>query len=243
MTDTAHALQTTPLVYPARMQWIEVPTNETTFELYGRFIDAVDNERRGRPRWAHIELYEFLDTDETHNERNPKPELRTYGQVIYLIHTMGHSVVYHEFDSDCNKGVEVEVQYFPERAEFPLDELEPCEKCVPPPLDYIRRDDGEIEWGGATPPGTKFDLEVLRHTPIFCPTAEDVLDGLRRHIKIPCGICGGLGKVTGMPCEACDGRGFTNGPKTLTSPGARLVEKVKFKDPRIRKAVEKKKRL
>jgi hypothetical protein len=209
---------------PSDFSHFEIETPDGVLEFDGKLLGVIDNERRGRPRWAEIELYKYLVTD----TGDP-------GQQAYLLHTMGHSVVYHAEGSHCNRGVAVPVEEFRLRAEFP-DDLEPC-------ADTLTR--GNVtskgchpaDWRDA-PAGTLFELEVLRHTKIICPTAEDALDWLRRPSKVPCGACESRGVVMSLPCPACHGRGFTaTGKPVLTAPGQRLVEIARFRDPDIERAV------
>lgn len=220
----------TPLAIPEYMELITIPTMDGTIELHGIMLGVVDNERRGRPRWAEIELYKYIDTDIAHISDNP--DLNTYSQTLYLLHTMGHSVVYHRHEGDCNKGVAVAVEDFTERAEFPRD-LEPCEECLPD------------DWH-SSPTGTIYDLEVLRHLIYKCRTAEATLERLRRPSKQTCPHCQGSGsypKFTRQLCDDCHGKGWVSGPPVLSSPGQRLVEIVKYKDPAIRAAAQRTVRL
>ena len=222
---------TEPVTIPKGMNLIQIPTTDGTIELYGRLLGVVDNERRGRPRWAEIELLEYVDTDTAHISENP--DLNTYGQQLYLLHTMGHSVVYHRHDADCNKGVAVYRADFPFRAEFPVEDLEPCEECQPPYLENIT-------------PDTMMNLEVLRHLIYKCKSAEVVLEKLRRPSRVTCPQCYGVGsypKFTRQVCNQCNAKGYVAGPPTLSSPGQRLVEIAKWKDPAIRAAVSRPVRL
>jgi hypothetical protein len=226
----------TPLTIPQGMKLIQIPTMDGVIELNGRLLGVVDNERRGRPRWAEIELYDYIDTDRSHVAPEPSVDdhevIATYGQRLYLLHTMGHSVVYHRHDGDCNKGVAIPVEDFPERAEFPRD-LEACEDCRP--LDWQKM-----------PEGTIYDLEVLRHLIYKCRTPEAVLERLRRPSKVTCDRCNGSGSYppfTRQVCDECRGRGWVSGPPALSAPGSRLIEMVKFKDPAIRQAAQRTVRL
>lgn len=239
MTHTAPGNNTVNLDIPAGMKLIRIPTEDGTWELYGCRLDSIDNDRRDRPRWAEIGLLQYFDTNPLHDRNCPDPEWRgKYGTQVWLIHTMGHSVLYHVNNSECNKGVEFPVEEFPDRSEFRVEELEPCEKCQPPELDFTRDDRGGIVWGPATPPGMLLDLEMLWHTVVPCPAPELVLANLRRPVKTPCVTCGGSGKAGEGRCEVCGGRGLTLGALTLTSPGKRLLQKVKYKDPAIRRAMQ-----
>jgi hypothetical protein len=218
------------LIIPDDMKLIRIETTDQPQEFYGRLLGVVDNERHGRPRWAEIELYRYVDTDPAHISDNP--DLNTYGGQMYLLHTMGHSVLYHRHEGDCNKGIAIAAEDFPNRAEFPRD-LEPCEECEPD------------NWK-AGPATTIFDLEVIRHTIKKFRNAEAVLDGLRRRYKIVCDQCNGAGSFppfTRQLCDRCHGRREIEGPPLLTAPGIRLVEQVKWKDREIREAIQKPVRL
>jgi hypothetical protein len=149
---------------PSDMKQISIETMDGTLEFHGKLLGVVDNERRGRPRWAEIELYKYIDTDPAHISLNP--DLNTYGQQLYLLHTMGHSVVYHTPSGNCNRGILVPVKEIQDRAEFPHD-LEPCEECNPLRWEY-------------SPEDSTVEVEVLRHLVYKCRTAEDVLAKLRR---------------------------------------------------------------
>ena len=203
------------LVIPGDFSHIEIATPDGTLSFDGKLLDVVDNERRGRPRWAEIELYKYIVTE-------PGDEL--YGRQVYLLHTMGHSVVYHRHESDCNRGIAVPVEEFRIRAEFP-DDLEPCQDSYLGGR-LISRGCYPGDWRNA-PKETMFDLEVLRHTYFKCPTADDVLRQLRR--RKPCRECDAQG------CHACHGKGFT---EALSAPGQRLVEMVRFKEPEIARAAQ-----
>lgn len=206
----------------------EIESADGTLEFDGKLLGTVNNERRGRSRWAEIVLYKYLISD---------PADPRYGQQAYLLHTMGHSVVYHRHDSACGQGVPVPVEEFPLRAEFP-DDLEPC-------TDTLVR--GRVVASGCYPPdwtkakaGTVFDLEVLRHLQYFCPTADDVLHQLRRPSRELCEACGGDGSIANgvrrVACSACHGKGSVPGEPALSAPGQRLIEIVRFRDPDIARA-------
>lgn len=206
-------------------QVIETP--DGTLEFKGKLLGVIDNERRGRPRWAEIELWKYAVTDQG--------DLR-YGQQAYLLHTMGHSVVYHRHEASCNRGVAVPVEEFPLRAEFPSD-LEPCDDTIVRG-NVVQKGCHPGDWQ-RMPAGTLLDLEVLRHLQFFCPTADDVLKQLRRPSRVSCETCGGEAVITHqrIPCPTCHGRGYTPGEPVLSAPGQRLVEMVRFRDPDLARAV------
>lgn len=216
-------------VIPEDFEHHVIETPDGTLEFSGKLLGVIDNERRGRPRWAEIELWKYAITDE-HDIR--------YGQQAYLLHTMGHSVVYHRHEAACNRGVAVPVEEFRLRAEFP-DDLEPCDDTVVRG-NVVQRGCHPGDWRDM-PYGTLLDLEVLRHLQFFCPTADDVLSQLRRPSRVSCAMCGGEAVVMGegrrVPCPSCHGRGYTPGEPVLSAPGQRLVEMVRFRDPDLARAV------
>lgn len=205
---------------------IEIPTPDGTIRFMGELIDVVDNERRGRPRWAEIELYRYVITD----PRSPE-----CGAKRYLLHTMGHSVIYHRHESACNKGISVPVEEFETRAEFP-DDLEPCRDVVSRGR-VISRGCYPEDWQTAEE-GTMFDLEVVRHTNFFCPTPEAVMEQLRRAARKTCTGCDGRRTMNGEPCPVCEGRGYLYGERELSAPGQRLVEMARARDEGIAKAAD-----
>lgn len=240
----------TPLTIPRDMQRIIIPGMPPT-EIQGKLLGNIDNDRRGRPRWAELELYRYIDTNSAHI--SDRPELSTYAHELYLLHTMGHSVVYHRLECDSNRGVEAAAAEFAEIAEFP-DDLEPCANeyvkgrlipgCYPPPMSYDGASGSYRLADGSEVPGTaRFRVEVIRHVTYKCRDADAVLERLSRPSKTTCDVCNGGRQVAGEQCWRCEGSGFIAGPPALTAPGARLIETVKWKDPDIRQAAERTVRL
>jgi hypothetical protein len=198
---------------------------EPPWELWGTYLGGVDNERSSKPRWAELRLYQYLDTDPSHHSANPS--LNTYGQVLYLLYTLGHSAAFHWADGECNRGIAVPVEEFSHRAEFPVDELEPCQICRPPAL-------ADVE------PGTVLGLEILRHTFFKCRDAEALIERLKRPSKETCDQCHGrkvYPPMTRQQCGECRGRGYVDGELVISAPGARLLALVKDKDPEIARAM------
>lgn len=225
------------LTIPRGMKWTVVAGTPPT-EICGKLLGNVDNDRLSRPRWAELELFRYIDTNPGHD---------TYGHELYLLHTMGHSLVYHRLDCDSNRGIEAPAGKFPEIAEFP-DDLEPCADeyvkgrqvpgCYPP------------DWR-KVPPATKLRVEVIRHVTIKCRNADAVIERLSRPSKTTCDICNGSRKIASVvgqemvtaQCWKCDGQGWMPGPPALTAPGGRLIETVKYEDDAIREAAGRKVRL
>jgi hypothetical protein len=192
----------------AGMRHFELPAGEETLDFTGRLLAAVDNDRGDRPRWAELRLYKILDSTE--------------GKEIWLIYTIGHTLVYHCGNSPCNRGIPVPVEEFAARAEDPGN-AEPCEVCKP------------ADWQDASP-GTLFELEVTWYSYTPCSSAEKVLDALRREPR--CKNCRHKPHET-YRCW-CDCRDYAEAPRPLSVPGARLVESVKAIDPDIARAAGRK---
>ena len=215
---------------------IVLPVEEGTIELqYGKFIDSVDNDRGERPRWAEIRLYKYVDADPGHDESLPEDDedYAMFGKQRYLIYTIGHTVIYHEHGSECNKGVPVRAGDFPllgtdrapVRSEHPED-LDPCEVCEPG------------DWRAASE-DTLFELEVTWYKFFKCKTGDDVLMALRKDPK--CRHCWHKPHESRTCWCRCDM--YEEGPRPLSVPGRRLVEQVRRKDPEIARAAAKKMRL
>lgn len=207
------------LVIPNDFRHYEIETPDGTLSFDGKLLGVVDNDRKNRPRWVEIELYRYIVTE-------PGDDL--YGQQVYLVHMMGHSVVYHLHESDCNRGIAVPVEEFSYRTEFP-QELEAC-RDVWAGGKLISRGCNPGDWR-TSPNGTMYDVEVLRHTYAKCTTADDVLRQLRK--KKPCRACNARGIAHGTTCHTCHGKGFD---EMLSAPGQRLVELVRYKDAEIAQA-------
>lgn len=198
----------TDFTAPPPMRHHELPAGEETLEFQGRLIHSVDNDRGDRPRWAELRLYKIWDSAE--------------GKEIWLIYTIGHTLVYHEADGPCNRGITVPAGDFPDRAEDP-DSLEPCEVCEPE--DWRQADGSQL-----------FDLEVTWYSYTPCPTAEKVLDALRREPR--CAGCRHKPHADYRCRCGCDD--FAEAPRALSVPGARLIEQAKHLDPEIAKAAARK---
>lgn len=203
MNDTAPEI-------PAGMKHYELPAGEETLDFYGRLLYALDNDRGDRPRWAELRLYKILRTSDEEEDATP-------GE-MWLLYTIGHTLVYHSYNSECNKGIAVTAREIPERAED-ADNLEPCVICNP--SDWTEADPDDL-----------YELEVTWYTYTPCVTAEKVLDALRREPR--CKNC------THKPHETyicwCKCKEYAEGPRTLSVPGRRLIEQVKHLDRDIAQA-------
>jgi hypothetical protein len=199
----------TDILIPHGMKHYELPTEEGTLDFTGRLIHAVDNDRGDRPRWAELRLYKILSEDD--------------GE-IWLLYTIGHTMVYHREGSECNRGIAVAAADFPDRAEDP-EGLEPCVRCSPP------------DWHGA--PDKVFDLEVTWYTYTPCATAEKVIEALRKPPS--CSHCQHKPHETYACWCRCED--YQEGPRPLSAPGKRLIEQVRLLDSDIAKASARRVRL
>lgn len=199
---------TDALPIPPGFKHFELPAGENTLDFWGRLIYAIDNDRGDRPRWAELRLYKILSSED--NEE------------MWLLYTIGHTMVYHRLNSECNKGIAVAAGDFRERAED-AEGLEPCEYCRP------------ADWETADP-GQKFELEITWYSYTPCRTPQEVLDGLRREPR--CKHCNHKPHA-GYRCRECRCSNYEEGPRPLSVPGRRLIEHVKHLDPDIRAVVDK----
>ena len=189
---------------PAGMRHYELPAGEETLDFWGKLLATVDNDRGDRPRWAELRLYKILDTAEA--------------QEIWLIYTIGHTLVYHQENSSCNRGIPLPAADFRTRAEDP-ENMESCEACQP------------LSWQDASPDAS-FELEVTWYSYTPCRSADKVLDALRREPR--CKNCRHK-PHEGYRCQ-CECRDYAEAPRPLSVPGARLIEQVKSADPEIARA-------
>lgn len=195
-----------PAIVPAAADNVtELPAGDVTLILPGgEFIEEVDNDRGDRPRWAQIQLW----------------TCRLDESKWYLIYTIGHSVIYHENESPCGKGIPVPVPEFPllgtpgmTTATEAAEDLEACERCRPG--DW--RDAGD---------GDTFDVEYTWYRYQWCRDAAAVLDGLRREAK--CRSC--FHKPHRNRNCWCKCREYAEAPRVLSIPGRTLVEKARRLD-------------
>lgn len=200
------------LEIPLGMKQHELPTREESLEFTGKLIHAEDNDQGDRPRWAELRLYRILVT-------NPDDDL--FGQEMWLLYTIGHTMVYHA-QHGCNKGIVLPAGDFPEQAED-SGGLEPCVRCRPP------------EWESADPE-TLLRLEVTWYTYTPCKTAESVYNGLCREAS--CDACGHKPHKT-YACS-CGCEDYEEAPRVLSVPGRRLWEQARRLDPDIAKATVRK---
>lgn len=195
---------------PAGMKHHELPAGEETLDFYGRLICSVDNDRGDRPRWAELRLYKVM-FEEGENG----------GTEGWLVYTVGHTLVYHAYNSECNKGIAVRACDFPERAED-ADALEGCIECRPG------------DW--TADPQKLYELEVTWYSYTPCPTADKVLDALRRDAR--CKHCAHKPHETYQCWCRCER--YEEAPRYLSVPGRRLIEQARHLDKDIARAAARK---
>jgi hypothetical protein len=209
---------------PVGMKHHELPTSKGTIEFWGRLIDETDTDNGDRQRWAELRLYKILDTNPEHDEHAFGEDQDMFGKEMWLVYTIGHTLVYHEMGSPCNRGIEASVAEFPSKtADFPEGpddpDLEPCEECRP--LDYHEADDEDL-----------YELEVTWYRHIPCQSAEKVIRSLYREPR--CEACRHKPHET-RRCR-CSCTRYVESTPMLSIPGSRLISKVKSKDPEIARA-------
>jgi hypothetical protein len=205
----------------ARAGWqsYELPVDavsKETIEFYGKLLGTVDNDGGDRPRWAELRLYKAFSEESR--------------QDIWLLYTIGHTLVYHRSgrrSSRCQgKGETVNALQIPAYAEDE-DNLDPCVFCNPPDWEDAADDD-------------LFDLELTWYTPTPCSTAERVYNALRREAR--CANCTHKSHED-RQCWTCECTDYAEGPRTLSIPGRKLWDQARAADPEIAKAAVRKVRL
>lgn len=210
------------LQIPAEMEYLVLPAEHGgSLKFWGRYIDNVENDREGTPRWAELQVYYYVDTNPAHDGKLPEsdPDREMYGRRGYLLYTKGHSVLYHEAYSPCNFGVTVKVRDFTTRSED-TDILRPCPECNPG------------DWRTADP-DDEFDLEITWYRFIKCQTADIFIEKLRKEAR--CKACWHR-PHPGSACTNCRCTKFTPADRPLTIPGSKLVDQLRGRDPDIARA-------
>lgn len=212
------------LTIPAGMRHYELPGTKGPVEFDGRLIDVTDTDNGERDRWAELRLYKIVDTNPEHDENALGEDHCMYGKEMWLVYTIGHTLVYHEAGSSCNRGIEARVAEFSSlTADFPQGpddpDLEPCAECRP--LDYHDAADDDI-----------YELEVTWYRHIPCQTADKVIRSLYREPR--CEPCRHK-PHEGRRCR-CGCSNYQESTPMLSIPGSRLIAKVKAKDPEIARA-------
>lgn len=113
-------------------------------------------------RWTDMTLYRAFD--------------RGLPGVAYVLHTVGRSLVYHQHGSECRRGVRFRVDILGKTDRY--DELEPCPRCRPAPLDEI--DDEKY-----------VAVEIDRPKIYKCRNGAQVLESLKDSYT---GVISGLGQ-------------------------------------------------
>lgn len=222
------------LMIPEGWTYYKLPATKEKLEFWGTFIDAVDNDSGERLRWAELRLYKYVDSNETHNAELPadNPWRNRYATKVYLLYTIGHSLVVHENGTLCShKGIKTPVRAFPQNNEDYRD-LENCPSCTP----------GFPGWETAskTTPDAAFELETTWYSYTECPAAADVLLALRK--PPACKHCEHK-RHPDRDCKECGCGDYAEGPRFLSSPGERLVKQVSAVDPEIAAASQARRRL
>ena len=224
------------LTIPLGMKYYELPTGDYPLEFWGIFVNEEDTDNGERNRWAHLQLYRIIDSNPAHDDSlSPDDENRgMYGKEMYLLYTIGHTLVYHDEDAACRGGVRVRVADFPRKtADFPLTDedpdLEPCETCNP--ADYR-----------LASPGDYFKLEVTWYSYTPCQTADKLIQSLYREPRCDKVNCRHKPHENHR-CRFCGCTAYREAPRTLSTPGRNLLEGARDSEPEIARAMGIKRRL
>ena len=222
------------LKLPLGMMHYELPTGDYPLEFWGRFIHEVDTDNGERVRWAHLLLFRIIDTNPEHNSslKEEDEDRDMYGKEMYLLYTIGHTLVYHREDAPCRGGVRVKVSEFGRKsADFPREEddpdLEPCDVCSP--RDYH-----------LSGPDDFFRLEITWYKYYPCQTADKLIRSLYRDPR--CVNCRHK-PHEGRKCHDCRCTNYQETPPVLSTPGRQLLDEVRDAEPEIARAMGTKKRL
>lgn len=189
----------------------ELPTNDVPIDFDGYFVGSLDNGGKDRTRWAVIELYRWQPRDG--------------GPLGYILYTIGHSLIYHCLDSECNKGVATTIAGIEEVTPEDFGDLEPCPECEPPDLQDLADDD-------------QVEMEETWYKWVQCRTAEDLLLAGRKEAR--CKNC--FHRPHGEhACATCRCDIYEEAPRPLSIPMQRLLAQVKGREPEIANAMREKK--
>jgi len=185
-----------------------LPTNDAPIEFDGEFIDSIDNGGGERLRWAELRLYWWYPAD--------RP-------VGYILYTIGHTLVYHALDSECNKGVVTRVENFEDVTDEDPADLTACTECNPP------------DWRDL-PDGEELELEVTWYRWVSCHDADELLLNLRKEPR--CKYCAHRPHDRRRCYCSCET--YEEGDRPLSIPGYRLLTQVKSRDAAIAAAMSRK---
>jgi hypothetical protein len=210
----------TDTVFPGSegMTWHTLPADGHPVKFFGKLLSETDTDDRERLRWAELRLYRIIDTNAGHDDslEDGDENKRMYGQPMWLLYTVGHSLVYHKLGT-CQGGIMLRVADFRARAEFP-DELEPCPRCKP-----------AQDWE-ALDPQEKLRLEVRWYSYTPCQSAGKVIESLWRDPQ--CLTCQDRAHQN-RTCSQCGCRNYREAPRQLSVPGHQLIEQVRLIDAEI----------
>lgn len=193
------------------LQEFELPTNDIPLNFYGWLVGELDNGGGDRLRWAVLQLYRWQPRDG--------------GPLGYVLYTIGHSVVYHEPDSACGKGVAVTVGNIESITSEPFEDLMACPECGPEDLADLD-DDDEVE------------MERTWYKWVKCADDDDLLLALRKEPK--CKRCFHRPHA-GHVCATCRCETYEEAERPISSPGARLLALVRPQLPSLIEAMNEKK--
>lgn len=209
-----HVLPPPGIELPPGMSYHELPADQEVLEFWGKFIDKTDTDDGENDRWAELQYWFILDTNESHDDSLPEgdEDRGMFGKQLRLVYTIGHSLVWHRYPQGCNKGVKILGKEFPASTSEDPASLVPCEKCSPD------------EWEEF--PEAEFRLEKPWYSYTACRTPAEAITALSR-----CMHC--RDKPHEGRCYRC---GCTRYEGVLTTPGRTLVEQVSKIDPELAKA-------
>jgi hypothetical protein len=203
---------------PTGMTYHELPAQDEILRFWGKFLDSEDTDTGDSLRWAELQVFKIIDTNPSHDHSLPASDENRdmFGQQLWLLYTIGHSVVYHDLHASCRGGKAVPAKDFPLRAENSADTI-PCPDCAP--ADWESAPDKEI-----------FRLELPWYTAVPCQTPEKLINALYR--KPRCLNCGDSAHGNSR-CGRCGCTDYREAPRRLSVPGRNLLDKLAKVDPDI----------
>lgn len=210
MRDDRKVTPVTETAMDPPLQHFELPTRDLPIDFDGWLVDELDNGGGSRPRWAVLQLYRWQPRDG--------------GPLGYILYTIGHSVVYHEPDSACGRGVITTVGNILDVTPESYEDLMPCPDCRPQDLADLD-DDDEVE------------MEQIWYKWQKCATDDELLLALRKEPRCTCFHR----PHAGHHCTQCECETYEEAPRPISSPGARLLALVRPQLPSLIKAMNEKK--